>query len=224
MNTTTPPVRVSYPTLFTARAVNPGDDPKFGIVLMFDKTNAEHKECLRKLFADAQAVFNEEWPDPATAPRIPLVGHDKSPIKDGDKALNQQGVPVKEKNPEYAGHFIIRAGTFQRKPVVDRDRAEILDSNAVYGGCFCKVNINPYTYNYPTSKGVTFGLNGVQFWKDDDPFGGARGPTLGDMFEPGNVSSQNGSADDDPFGGGSGRQTGKVGATTVIGPDDEIPF
>ena len=217
-NITTPAVRVSYPTVFAPRAVNPGDTPKYGVVLMFEKGNPEHMENIKRLHQAAQDVFNEKWPDPNDpgTPRIPLVGHDRSPIKDGDKALNAQGIPISEKNPEYAGHWIIRANTTSRPMVVDRNKAEVLDSNIIYGGCFCKVNINPYAYDTAGNKGVTFGLNGVQFWGNGESFGGGR-PPVDDMFDsagaddPANYAG----AADDPFGGspqGQPPSTGQVPA------------
>ena len=65
---------------------------------------------------------------------------------------------------------------------MDRNKAEVLDSNMVYGGCYCKVNINAYTYAMQANQGVTCGLNGVQFWSDGESFGGGR-PPLDEMFE-----------------------------------------
>ena len=180
---TTPPVRVSYTNaVFTPRAITPGADPKYSIVLLFDKSNKEQMACLKALHAAAQAAHDEKWPDKTKAPRIPIIGHDKSCIKDADKNADGQGVPLAEKNPEYAGHYIIRAGSKSRPVVVDQNRQELLDKEAVYGGCWCKVNINPYAYSGTENKGVTFGLNGVQFWKDGERFGSGR-PRVEDMFE-----------------------------------------
>lgn len=195
---TTPPVRVSYPTLFTARAFQAGQDPTFSIVLMFSKTDKDHVAAVKALHDEAKKVFAETWPDPAKAPRIPIVGHDKSPIKDGDKACDAQGVPICEKNPEYAGHYIVRAGSKQKPVVVDRNRQELLDKTAVYGGCFCKINLNPFTYNRTENKGVTFGLNGVQLWADGEPFGNGR-PKVDQMFEAAGADDPS-NYGADPFG------------------------
>ncbi len=179
---TTPPVRVSYPQVFVPRAIQEGAEPKYGIVLMFDKTNSEHNKFLNMLHAKAQKAMKEKWPDPTKRPRIPIVGHDMSCIKDGDTACNKQGVPLIEKNPEYAGHFIVRAGSKRKPGIVDKGRAEIMDKEAIYGGCSCKINLNPYAYDTKGNKGVTFGLNGVQFWGDGEAFGGGR-PSTEDMFQ-----------------------------------------
>ena len=200
---TTPAVRISYPTLFTPRAFQPGNDPKYGIVLMFEKENKEHMDFLKSMYQDCQAALVEKWPDADKRPRVAVSGDTRSPIKDGDKTQNNNGIPLAEKNPEYAGHFIIRANTASRPIVVDRNKAEILDSNEVYGGCFCKVNLNAYTFDMSANKGVTFGLNGVQKYSDGESFGGGR-PALDDMFEaaagqdnPNNYTAAAG----DPFAG-----------------------
>jgi len=199
---TTPSVRVSYPTLFTPRAFQPGNDPKYGIVMMFEKTNKEHMAFLKLMHQDCELAMGEKWPKAETRPRVALIGDTRSPIKDGDKTLNNNGIPLCENNPEYAGHFIIRANTSSRPVVVDRNKAEILDSNEVYGGCFCKVNLNCYTFDMSANKGVTFGLNGVQKWSDGESFGGGR-PGLDEMFEAsaGQDNPENYAAGNDPFAG-----------------------
>jgi hypothetical protein len=217
---TTPAVRVSYPTLFTPRAFQPGNDPKYGIVLMFDKSNAEHMAFMKLLHQDCQAALAEKWPKEEERPRVALVGETRSPIKDGDKTVNNNGIPLCEKNPEYAGQFIVRANTASRPAIVDRNMQEILDSNELYGGCFCKVNLNAYTFDMSANKGVTFGLNGVQKWSDGESFGGGR-PPLEDMFDaekgqndPDNYAPAGG----DPFAGA--QDTGAPPATAV----DDNPF
>jgi hypothetical protein len=149
-----------------------GQTEKFSCVLMFNKQNAEHMSCLQALYQQCQQVFNERWgATPEQAPQIPMQGHDSSPIKDGDVARNRQGFLLSEKNPEYAGHYIIRAANTSRPRVVDRNLQDILEPSLIYGGCLCKVNVNAYTFNKGGNKGVTFGLNGVQFWADEESFG-----------------------------------------------------
>lgn len=226
---TTPPVRVSFPTLFTPRAFQPGQDAKFSIVLMLDKTDQSHMAFIKELHKDMQQALAEKWPDQATRPRNPLVGHTRSPIKDGDKTLNNQGVLLSEKNPEYAGHYIVRANTTNRPLVVNRNLQDVMDSAELYGGCFCKVNINVYTYNSSANKGVTCGLNGVQKWADGESFGGGR-PPINEMFEAdaGADDPANYGASPDPFGAG---QDSYDGGPDLYGggghdplEDDDIPF
>jgi len=193
---TSPPVRVSYTqSLFTPKAFQQGQDPKYSVTVMIDKTNAEQMAFMKAIHADAQAALAEAWPDQAKRPRIALVGETKSLIKDGDKTLGNDGVPLVEKNPEYAGHYLIRVSAKQKPVVVDRNRQEIIDPAVVYGGCVCKVNLNVYTFDTQANKGVTAGINGVQFWADGERLGGGR-PALESMFDAAGPAPVN-----DPFAG-----------------------
>ena len=182
MALTTCSVRISYANIFNAKAMSEKDTPRFSVALMFDKKSKEQMESLKALHAEASAVYKEKWPSADKGPRIALTGHDKSPIKDGDKACNSQGIPLTETNAEYEGHFIIRAASTTRPVIVDRNMQEVLDTSLVYSGCFCKVNLGAYAYDTKGNKGVTFGLNGVQFWTEGERFGGGR-PAVKDMFE-----------------------------------------
>lgn len=202
---TSPPLRCSYPTLFNPKSFQAGQTPKFSITVMIDKTNKEQMDYLKALHKDATDAMAEKWPDPAKRPRINLIGDTKSLFKDGDKTVNNNGIPLNETNPEYAGHYLLRASTATRPAVVDRNKAEILDANEVYGGCFVKVNLNVYTFDTQANRGVTCGLNGVQKWADGESFGGGR-PSLDQMFDGGGAAA---AAGEDPFaGGGSGNDEG----------------
>ena len=196
---TSPLLRVSYPQVFVPKTFAAGDVPRYSIVLMIDKTNKEQMEFMKQLHQDASKALVEKWPDESTRPRIPLTGHDNSLFKDGDAACNKQGIPLREKNEEYIGHYIIRAGTTTKPMLVNKGRQEILDTNEIYGGCYCKVNVNIYTFERPENKGVTCGLNGLQKMDDGESFGGGR-PSVDTMF------TAEGGADDsanyDPFATG----------------------
>lgn len=197
---TSPAVPISYPCLF-----KPGEKyDTFSITLMIDKKNPEAMAYMKSLYGDAKSALEEHFPDAATRPRHPIAGHDKSPIKDGDKNNNNKGIPLRESNPEYAGHWIIRATrqSSQGPPlVVDPNNQEVMSQRKIYGGCVCKVNMNAYTFESEKNSGVTFGLNGVKFVEDGEPLGSSR-QSVEEMFGGASAGSGGGS-DDDPFGEGS---------------------
>ena len=197
---TTPVVRISFPDVFKMRSYQ-GGKPSYGIRLMFAKNDKEQMAFLKKLSTAMEDCMKRQWPDEATRPRIPIVGHDKSPIKDGDKNSNGQGVPFIEKSPELAGHYFLSASKYNDGLiVVDRNREEILDTQAVYGGCWCKVNITAYARTRSDNKGISVGLNGVQKWKDDERLGNGGAPSLEDMFEADSGSNDSSNYKDDlPF-------------------------
>jgi len=150
---------------------------------MLDKKNDEDKKFIESLKKQCMAAIETKWSNEKARPRLPIIGHDMSPIKDGDQACDKQGIPLAEKHPEYAGHWIIRAGATKAPVVVDRARKAIESANEIYGGCWCRVNLNAYAYEFNGNKGVSFGLNGVQKIDDDEGFGSAGPRRVEDMFE-----------------------------------------
>jgi hypothetical protein len=154
---------------------------------MYAKDNSVHIESLKKLKADLDACLIEQWPDPATRPRIPIVASQpgtgpKSPIKDGDVAVNDKHIPIKETNPEYAGHFIVTASCNEnQRPHVVGSNKQTIDPNLCKSGYWYKVNLNAFAYT-GGSGGVTVGLNGVQLIREDECLGGG-GPSVDECFE-----------------------------------------
>ena len=194
---TTPPVRVSYPNIFKMQSFQGGKE-SYSIRIMFDKKDKTHMNFLKELADDMKQVLLLQWPDEKTRPRIPLVGDDKSPIKDGDKNRNQQGIPYSEKNPEVTGHYFLNASKYtEGLPVVDRSMSDIITPGEIYGGCICRVNINTYARTRKDNPGISIGLNGVQKWADAERFGG--GPLMAsemfnsdddtEMFEDGGIDN-----------------------------------
>lgn len=169
-----PPVQVSYaPGLFEA------DEYGFGATLLFKKDDKEHMQFLKKAKQLVEEVAQAQWPDPDTRPLVKAVGGAKSPIKDGDTALKDDGTPYLRSNPEYAGHYFIRISSKNRQPDVRlRDKKTKATAEDLESGMYVRASINAYAY-FPTAKnpkcakGVTFGLNGVLVWEDTgERFGG----------------------------------------------------
>jgi hypothetical protein len=186
-------IRCNWVTLAKAKSYQTGSPPKFGITLMYAKNNPVHIKSLKKLKADLDACLIEQWPDPATRSRIPVVANQpgtgpKSPIKDGDVAVNDKHIPIKEANPEYAEHFIVTASCNenQRPQVVgtrlnEKGKLETVDPNLCRDGYWYKVNLNAYAYSVKQSGGVTVGLNHVQLIREDECLGG-EGPAVDECF------------------------------------------
>ena len=99
--------------------------------------------------------------------------HTNSPIRDGDKLCDKDGV-LKTNHPE-AGHWVIGASTGEdRKPmVVDRHGRPITDQTAVYGGAIGMLLVVPASYQVGKSFGITLFLSAVMKIADGDSFGGS---------------------------------------------------
>jgi len=179
-------IRCSFVTLATPRAFQEGSAPKFEVTLMFDKKNETHLTVLRKLIDDLVACSLEQWPDEATRPRTPIVAKNsgegpRSPVKDGDVAINDKRIKLCESNPEYAGHYIVKASCVEsQRPHVVGPNKEAIDPNLCRSGYWYKVNLNAYAYT-GGSGGVTVGLNGVQLIREDETLGGGK-PSADSMF------------------------------------------
>lgn len=87
---------------------------------------------------------------------------------------------------DYAGfedgwHFIRLKSKFQ-PGVVDQRLQQVIDPALVYSGCWAHVDTNAYAYDNQFGKGISFGLNNVQFVRDGDRLDGRA--AISDVFEP----------------------------------------
>jgi hypothetical protein len=154
-------VRLSYVHLFEAYTSDPEEqEPKFSVTILIPKKD---KTTLANIEA-AIEVAKEEGKKSKWDGKIPT--NFKSTLHDGDEEADL------ERNPEYAGHMYMAMSSKQRPGVVDEDLNPILDSTQVYSGCYGRVSINAFPFSAKGNKGVSFGLNNVQFLEDGEPLGG----------------------------------------------------
>ena len=149
----TPEFRVSYPSIFKPRAFADGMEPKFSLVMLFDKkTNIS---SLKKLAAEAVA---EKWPDKAKRPK-----NLKNPFRDGADRPDTAG---------YEGCIFVAASSKQKPGVVDANVQPIIDESEVYAGCYCRATVTCYAYDQMGNRGVAFGLQNIQKLRDGEAFSG----------------------------------------------------
>jgi len=183
--TTTPPVRISYPNLFKPKTFSKGSDeePKYSVILLFNKADPAAREYLNSLYQIVNQLIIDKWPDPANRPRNPIVGNEFSPIKDADVSAGQKDrIPVVEKNPEYAGHWIISTSNRDKPDVFDENNQAILNPAKIYPGCWIQANIHPWPYDNNSGKGISFQINAARFARDDEPFAGRKKQSAEEMF------------------------------------------
>lgn len=163
-------VRFSYPHLDKPYAGKGGDDdskkakPKYGIVGMLPKkTHVEAKNLIVEAMND---LLKQN--DNAT------VSSDKKFCRNGDDH---------EKADTYGGHWIVSARE-ERRPSVRNKRGELIAdpekiADMIYGGCWGHILIRPWyqdgkKFGAGYGKRLNAGLVGVQFIRDDKPFGEGR--------------------------------------------------
>lgn len=163
-------VRLSYVHVFEPYSQDSDDEGKYSCVILIPKSD---KVTLKKINAAIEAAA-EQGKNSKFDGKVPknLV----TTLHDGDEDGDL------EKNPEYEGHMFMSISSKTRPGIVDKDVNPILDSTEVYSGCFARVSINAFPYNYKGKKGVSFGLNHIQKLADGDFLGGRS--RAEDDFEP----------------------------------------
>lgn len=189
-------VRISYPYLLQPRVQkndNGTETKKFSAVLMWPKevklvgktANGDDLDVM----AEAARIAGEDWGEKAA--EWVKSGLIKNPFLDGD---GPQGMNKKtgERLAGYAGmRFIRPAANADRPPEVFDDKrgadgklVKITDPRRIYPGCYVHAVVNLYTWqNDKGGRGVSFGLNMVQFAKDGERLGGDGGPNPDKFFE-----------------------------------------
>lgn len=181
----TPIFRLSYPHIFEAHHNILGKRDQYDLVMIFDKKDKPSLKPMYDLMAEvAKFRFNTNTKGL------------KNPFKDGDTATSLSGELIKEKNPMYAGMLILSSWTKNKPGVVNNKNEIILDHDEIYGGCYCKAQLNCYAYETGGNRGVSFGLLHIQKIKDGDPFGSRTKPE--DAFAP--VAGGNSLAEDSQDG------------------------
>lgn len=165
---TTPKFRVSFPALFKAKAFQ-NQEPKYSIVMLFDKDSADLTAMKKAVFAAATERWGakEKWPKNL-----------RLPFRDGDAEKGDQ--------PGYENTTFVTATSKQRPMVVDQKRNPISEEDdTIYAGCYARAHINAFAYPKEgvkgISPGVTFGLNSVQKLADGERFSGRK--KIEDVFD-----------------------------------------
>lgn len=160
-------VRLSFEHVFTPSAFDEGQTPKYSATFIIPKNHsdlAKVKAAFRSAGADKypSAFKGTEWPKGFTCS-----------LKDADTQTDSMGEVLAEKNPAYAGCYILEANS-TRRPVVVGRRKEALtaEDGVIYSGCYVNASLAAAPYEYgKVKRGVKAYLNGVQFVKDGERFG-----------------------------------------------------
>jgi hypothetical protein len=153
-------VRLSYVHIFEPYTNDPEKEARYSVTILIPKSD---KTTLGKIEKAIEAA-KEEGKTKTFGGKLP--SNLKLTLHDGDEEADL------ERNPEYAGHMYRAMSSKTRPGVVDPDLNPIMDSTQVYSGCYARVSINAFPYSNSGNKGISFGLNNVQFLEDGEPLGG----------------------------------------------------
>ena len=158
--------RVGHPHVFEPSSM-PGDSKlSYSIEMLFDKktTDLSHlQNPLKAAIIGKWGPVKSEWPSPL-----------KMPIRDGDKPHGKK----KEVKKEHQGMWVVRASSsaeYSAPHVVGRDPDVALTSESeFYPGCYARAHLKAHAYTFADKDGVKFVLDGVQFLRDGQAFGGKK--------------------------------------------------
>jgi hypothetical protein len=181
----TPKFKMMWPHLFERgdKVGSPkgAQDGDYEVTAFIPKT-ADISGLKRLVKSAMVAKFGAE-PGQPTEPnkkKVPLKF--KTPIKDGDAEMRKD----KDGNavPKAEGCWIVRMAAKKIKPaIVDADRSEVLNPEAVYSGRWAKALVDAYVYDNSGSTGVSLGLQAVQLLDHDTPVGGGASVDVNRDFE-----------------------------------------
>lgn len=162
----TPKARLAFPALFEAKSFN-GQPAKFSAVLVFDK-EAQQTAEFQNLKKAAAAAAKEKFGDK-------LPKNLRNPFRAGSE---------KEGTAGFDDDCVFITVSSKKQPkVVDRKKVDgkfpiITDEDKLYPGCYVRASLNAFAYDTSGNKGVSFGLNNVQFLSDGERIasGGGRNP------------------------------------------------
>lgn len=153
-------VRLSYPNLWKAKAMEQGQEPKFSAAFILDK-KLDAKQ-IAAIQAAMKVVAEEKW----GAGKVPKGV--KYCLRDGGE---QGRADTDGYGPD---KMFFNANSVKRIPVVDRNLAPLDEqSGKPYAGCFVNVSIKLWAQDNQYGKRVNAQLRAVQFVKDGPAFGEA---------------------------------------------------
>ena len=162
----TPRARLSFPSLLRPDTGGQYSDGKFKCTLVFDKKDQAVLAGLKDLNVAAKKVAMEAFGPEAKGIDMPF--------RDGNEKA--------DKNEAYKDTVLITAKSKYRPGVCGPDpKVEITEEADLYGGCYVRASLVPFSYAQGKNTGVSFRLCNVQKVAEGNPFGGNR-VTAADEF------------------------------------------
>ena len=166
-------VRISFPSLFEAKAINGEGDPRFSAAFVIVPGSAN-----ATLLAETmRAVAKEKWGAKAEGILNELKAKGRVAFK--ESPLSKDG----EVYDGFEGMFCLNASNVARVPVIDRDTQPLTPADGrPYGGCFVDCSVDLWAQDNSWGKRINAKLRWVQFRGDGDAFSGGA-PVSQDEFE-----------------------------------------
>ena len=152
--------RLSYPHVWEPFAMN-GDKLKYSCCAVFPKTDADTVERVRKATEAAYKAGEAKLKGSGKA--VPPLSAIRVPLRDGDLE--------RPDDPAFAGCWFINAKSDHAPGIVDTSCSPIMDRDEVYPGCYCRISLSFYAYNFNGNRGIACGLNNIMKVRDGERLG-----------------------------------------------------
>jgi hypothetical protein len=167
-------VRLSFPDLFEAKAVNGEGEPRFGAAFVIEPGSANAK----LLHDTIEAIAKEKWGAKAAGTLNELKTKGRMCYLERPKT-NQSG----EVYDGFEGMYHLNASNTARVAVIDRDTTPLTAQDGrPYAGCYVDASIDLWAQDNSWGKRINAKLRWVQFRSDGDAFSGGA-PVSQDEFE-----------------------------------------
>lgn len=173
-------VRLSFVNLLKPRAMQPGQEEKYSVVILLPKSDVATKQRIDQAIEAAKQVGKSKTWNGVVPPMVAI------PVHDGDGVKPSDGMPFGE---ECKGHWVFSASTKVDQPpkVVDANMNAILDATQVYSGMYGRIAVNFGPYSFSGKKGIGCYIStNVQKTRDGEPLGAAA-PDASDDFGGGSA-------------------------------------
>lgn len=144
--------RLSFPSLFKTARFGDEETGKYEATFILNKK--DHADVIKQINAAFVEIGKEKF-------KGKLPPEDKRCLKDGDQ----------QEREELKGSFTIKASTKKRPLVIDKDKSPITEADEkIYAGCHVHAIITIWAQDNQYGKRLNAQLDGVQFFKDGEPF------------------------------------------------------
>lgn len=166
------PTRIVIPCRFAylncwRPATQYGGAQKYSVSALISKEDVDTIEVIQKTIEHVIDQSVQKW-----GGRVPA--NLKNPLHDGDID--------KPDNPIFKNCYYINAKSKDAPQIVDCNVQPITNQTELYSGCYGKVSITFYGYNYSGAKGIGAWLGNIQKIKNGEPLGNRIGAK--DEFVP----------------------------------------
>ncbi len=152
--------RLCYPHVWEPFAMN-GEKLKYSCCAVIPKTDIPTVEGIRKAVESAYRAGEAKLK--GNGKSVPPLSAIRLPLRDGDLE--------RPDDPAFAGMWFLNANSDQKPGIVDLDTNPILDRDEVYPGCYVRLSLNFYAYNFNGNRGIGCGLNHIQKVRDGERLG-----------------------------------------------------